>query len=458
MMMKPKAPIEKDYKYLVAGKAQTNGSRPRLVWHMGWILGIAAALTVVTIATKATSEMPTALPSDTMDYATDTLTSSAPSAEPAEIPQIPAGPEITWQEARISNGDNLAWIFKKQNISPQVLHNIMQADPLAKNLKQIKPGQLLRFQFVDGDMQELHYVMDETRKLIIRSEDGGFAFTEETQEYETRTQLARGSIDSSLFLSAQAVGLSDNITMELAHIFGWDIDFALDIRSGDEFTVVYEELFLKGEKIKNGNILAAEFRNNGKSLRALRYTDPKGNTGYFAPDGKNMRKTFLRTPVDFSRISSYFGRRKHPVLNRMRVHKGVDYASPRGTPIKATGNGKIVHRGRKGGYGKTVVIQHGSGYRTLYAHMNNYRRGQRRGKSVKQGDVIGFVGSTGLATGPHLHYEFLVNGVHRNPLRVKLPDAKPLKKSYRQDFQSKILGMSALLDIVTDRSIAMNQP
>ena len=184
--------------------------------------------------------------------------------------------------------------------------------------------------------------------------------------------------------------------------------------------------------------MAAEFTNQAKTFQAVRYTNPAGETEYFSPDGRNMKKTFLRTPVNFTRISSRFNpRRKHPILHTIRAHKGVDYAAPTGTPIKAAGNGKIVHRGTKGGYGKTVIIQHGNKYSTLYAHMNNYRKGQRVGSAVKQGDVIGYVGRTGSATGPHLHYEFHVYGKHKNPLKVTLPKADPLPSHLIDDFRAK---------------------
>jgi murein DD-endopeptidase MepM/ murein hydrolase activator NlpD len=234
--------------------------------------------------------------------------------------------------------------------------------------------------------------------------------------------------------------------MELAGIFGWDIDFALDIREGDEFRLVYEEQFLDGEKIRNGNILAAEFVNRGHSYRAVRYQAKNGRADYYTPTGQNMRKAFLRSPVDFRRISSRFGKRHHPVLNRMRMHKGVDYAAARGTPIRATGDGKIIYRGRKGGYGKTVIIRHGSKYSTLYAHMSSYNRKVRHGSRVKQGQIIGYVGATGRATGPHLHYEFRVHGAHRNPLTVKLPSAASIDKKLKSDFLQQTRGLIAQLD------------
>ncbi len=239
--------------------------------------------------------------------------------------------------------------------------------------------------------------------------------------------------------------------MELANVFGWDIDFALDIRKGDSFTVLYEELFRNGEKIQDGDILAAEFINDGKAYRAVRYTNPQTNVSeYFTPDGKSMRKAFLRTPVNFARISSRFSvNRYHPVLHKVRSHKGVDYAAKSGTPIYAAGDGKVIFKGKKGGYGKVMIVQHGSKYTTLYAHLKTYNRKLRVGSKVKQGQTIAYVGKTGLATGPHLHYEFRVNGTHRNPLTVKLPESKPVPKRYMADFELTTTPMFAQLDLVT---------
>ena len=244
--------------------------------------------------------------------------------------------------------------------------------------------------------------------------------------------------------------------MELAGIFGWDIDFALDIRQGDSFAVIYEEVFLDGEKVRDGDIIAATFSNRGESYQAIRYTDASNHTDYYSPDGHSMRKAFLRTPVEFSRISSRFSLgRKHPILNTIRAHKGVDYAAPRGTPIKATGDGKVIYRGVKGGYGNVVIIQHGSSYSTLYGHMSRFARGVHSGSHVKQGQIIGYVGSSGLATGPHLHYEFRINGVHRNPLTVKLPDAQPLPKQYMADFQMHANQLVASLDLLSKTNVAL---
>jgi len=261
-----------------------------------------------------------------------------------------------------------------------------------------------------------------------------------------------------LFIAAQKAGLPDNLTMQLADIFGWDIDFALDIREGDQFTILYEEFYLDGEKIKNGRILAAEFVNSGKVFQAVRYAAPGKDADYYSLDGKSMRKAFLRTPVDYRRISSRFTLgRKHPILNTIRAHKGVDYAASTGTPIRVTGNGKIIFRGTKGGYGNTIIVQHANKYSTLYAHMSRYKGGLRKGSRVKQGQIIGYVGSTGLATGPHLHYEFRVNNVHRDPLRVKLPGAPPLDKKYLADFKSESAALIAQLDTIRSVQVASSK-
>ena len=252
--------------------------------------------------------------------------------------------------------------------------------------------------------------------------------------------------------------MEDSLVMELATIFGWDIDFALDIRTNDHFKVLYEEQFLQGEKLGNGPILAAEFTNQGTTFRAVRYVDDDGKGNYFTPDGKSMRKAFLRTPVELARISSHFNlRRKHPILNKIRAHKGTDYAAPRGTPIKATGDGRVVWVGTKGGYGRTVIIQHGQSYKTLYAHMNKYGRGIGSGKRVRQGQIIGYVGTSGLATGPHLHYEFHHNGVVRNPVSVRLPKAESIPKAELAAFKQQTQPIVAQLDDYSQRmQIAQN--
>ena len=365
--------------------------------------------------------------------------------------------KYTFKEVTVKKGDTLTHVFRRAGLNRSEVNHIINLGKKAKNITRVTPGQVFEIAGDEkGKLQKLVYNQNKTEKYIVQKENEQFVINHEKREYDRRITHTSGIIKSSLFETAQEAGLSDNVTMDLAHIFGWDIDFALDIRKNDQFIVLYEELFLDGERVGNGNILAAEFINQGKSYKAVRYTDESGRSNYYSQDGKSMRKAFLRTPVDFSRISSRYGNRYHPTLKKRKKHRGVDYAAPRGTPIKAAGDGKIVWRARKGGYGKTVMIQHGSKYQTLYAHMKTYNRKAKKGSYVKQGQIIGYVGTTGRSTGPHLHYEFRVNGSHRNPLTVKLPDADPIKKKYRSDFLTKSRPLLAQLDLIKDTRIAFN--
>jgi murein DD-endopeptidase MepM/ murein hydrolase activator NlpD len=333
-------------------------------------------------------------------------------------------------------------------LSANLLHQILHSSKSAKHLTDIRPGQILHVELDDEkNLQSLTLEIDRVNSLHIKSVSSGFHTSEQAKKLETRTAHTHGVIQSSLYSSAKQAGLPETTIMELAEIFGWDIDFALEIRSGDSFTVIYEEEFLNGEKLRTGPILAAEFINQGHSYRALRYEDKSGKAAYYTPEGQSMRKAFLRAPVDFRRISSHFTKERwHPVLGKKRPHRGVDYAAATGTPIQAAGDGKIIHRSRKGGYGRTVIIEHARGYSTLYAHLSSYAKQARLGGQVKQGQTIGYVGQSGLATGPHLHYEFRVNGAHRDPLTVKLPDAEPIAKRYRSDFLLKTQPLIAQLD------------
>jgi len=263
-----------------------------------------------------------------------------------------------------------------------------------------------------------------------------------------------GTINSSLSIA----GLSNELVLQLTNIFAWDIDFATNLHQGDQFTVVYEETGI-GHNSSDSQIIAAEVVNQGKILTAIRYKDSEGHVNYYSPEGKPMRKAFLSTPVDFVRISSGFGmHRKHPILNRIRAHKGVDYAARTGTPVKSAGDGKVVFRGRKGGYGQVMIVQHGEHYETLYAHLSEFKKGLESGNPVKQGEVIGYVGQTGLATGPHLHYEFRVDGVHRNPETLNLAQSLPLHEEALTNFKAQIQPMLAQLSKTKAKSLfAKNQ-
>jgi len=360
----------------------------------------------------------------------------------AAAPQAEAG---DWAEVEIKRGDTLSSIFSRLEIHSQ-LNPILSLGDEVSLLRSIHPGEKIRAMKRDGQLQQLVYEPNRTRQLHVNRGSDGYEAEIIERPLEVRVSQGNGTIRSSLFQAGVDAGMSQALIMSMANIFGWDIDFALDIREDDHFTVIYEQLYQDGEFVRDGAILAAEFVNRGTTFQALRYTTPEGDTDYYSPDGRSMRKAFLRTPVEFARISSRFGARRHPVLHTMRQHRGVDYAAPTGTPIRASGDGRIVYRGSRGGYGKTVIIQHGQQYRTLYAHMNGFARSTGEGSRVRQGQVIGYVGSTGMATGPHLHYEFHVNGVHRDPLTVRLPDAEPLPERYMSDFKAKTSPLLAQIE------------
>ncbi len=394
------------------------------------------------------------------DAANHTLSIPIPPAKPivAEAAATPI-PAVVDTKHRITvvvkKGDTLSSIFSDLDIHTELIR-ILSLGQEVKPFKKIYPGQKLHFTLGEDGIDRLEFEQNITRSLFLQRDGESFVVGGYDREPDKVTQVASGTIHNSLFVAGQNAGMSDGLIMQLAGIFGWDIDFALDIRQGDSFTVLYEELYLDDEKIDDGNIVAAEFINDETTYRAYRYTDSHGKTEYYSTDGSSMRKPFLRTPVNLARISSYFNlRRKHPVLNRIRAHKGVDYAAATGTPIMASGDGKVMHRGNKGGYGKTIILRHGSTYTTLYAHMSRYARGTSVGSRVRQGQIIGYIGSTGLSTGPHLHYEFRVNGVHRNPLRVRLPSAISLPGSEMENFQTAVQPLVVQLDAYSQNALVM---
>lgn len=348
----------------------------------------------------------------------------------------PEEPRHDWTELEVESGDTLVQLLGDQGVSMQTIHQLVSDHRQLQALSKIRPGDRLRVAVADqGRLEALEYQPSDTLTLHAEHTEQGWQVRKEKRDYERQLQYAEGTIESSLFAAGQKAGMTDKLTMQLANIFGWDIDFILDIRKGDTFKVLYEELYLDGEKVRNGNILMAKFRNGDRKFTAYRYEMDDGTVDYLDPQGQSVRKAFIRTPVAFSRISSGFSLgRKHPILNRTRAHKGVDYAAPTGTPVKASGDGKVIYAGRKGGYGNVVVIKHGQKFSTLYAHLNRFARGTHVGARVEQKEVIAYVGASGLATGPHLHYEFRVNGVHRNPLSVDLPEAGSIPEDERREF------------------------
>jgi murein DD-endopeptidase MepM/ murein hydrolase activator NlpD len=352
------------------------------------------------------------------------------------------------KSAQVAPGDSMARIFKQQGIPDRELALLLESKPLGPRLKNIFPGHDLRFTLnADNELLKLAYSPGPLETLEFERVGDRFIGHDVQRAPERLTAYKHAKIDHSLFIASQRAGLDDALTMRIAQIFQWDIDFVLDIRKGDEFYVLFEELYLEDKFIGFGDVLAAEFVNQGDSYQALQYEDPHGQKGYFNPRGENMKKAFLRAPVEFSRISSNFNlRRKHPLHKRTVPHRGIDYAAPRGTPILAAGDGKVVTASKSSSNGNYVVLQHGEQFVTKYLHLSKFARGVRAGKRIVQGDTIGYVGSTGWATGPHLHYEFLVNGSHKNPRTVKLPDATPVPAQELEAFNTQARPLISLLN------------
>lgn len=358
--------------------------------------------------------------------------------------------EYREQSLRVRAGETLTGLFRREGFSLLDLHFITALGEEAASLSRLQPGdELLIHDDGAGNVLYLARELRDDRMLHVHRTEEGFAKEVSELPIQRRVRHAEGEIEHSLYADALAEGLSDGLIMELAYIFQWDVDFVLDIRRGDEFRVLYESLYKDGEEIGSGRILAAEIVNRGEPIRALHYENPEGETDYYAPDGASMRRAFLRAPLEYIRISSHFNpNREHPKLNRMRAHTGVDYAAPEGTPVRAAGEGRITRRGRHGGYGNTVQIEHGGRYATLYAHLSRFAPGLRVGSRVEQGELIGYVGETGLATGPHLHYEFLVDGVHKDPVQVEIPSADPVPEQHREHFQRTVSPLIAELDLL----------
>jgi murein DD-endopeptidase MepM/ murein hydrolase activator NlpD len=338
-------------------------------------------------------------------------------------------------EVSVKKGDTLGNIFDNLGIGSSTMHAVLEQDLAGAELQKIYPGQKLTFVTDEQGLKQIRYPHSASETFVINKNADDISVDLIQRPREVRNNYATATINGSLYMSAQNANIDPEIVMELAEVFAYDIDFYLDIKRGDSFKVMYEEFYVDGEKVGNGDILAAEFINGGKKYQVVRYTDADGKSQFYTPDGLSLRKAFLRSPVEYARISSHFNlSRKHPILHKIRAHKGTDYAAARGTPIRAAGDGKVVKRGWQGGYGNTVEIQHNSKYRTLYAHMNGFAKGLNVGSKVEQGQIIGYVGSTGLASGPHLHYEFKVDGVQKDSVKLDLPMADPLPAAEKKTF------------------------
>lgn len=342
-------------------------------------------------------------------------------------------------EHTVESGENLSSIFSKMDLNRQDLDKIVHANATGKLFANVEPGQsVIATVNETGELEELTYAKNPFETLIATRHNNDFDVKLLSKQIDYQVTSAIGQIKSSLFEDAKKAGLPEKMILKMANIFAWDIDFALSLKEGDQFTVVYEKLFVDGKEFDTGEILCVEFINQGKSYTAVRFEDNQGNTGYYTPDGNGLRKAFLQTPMDFAVISSNFDlHRMHPILNTIRAHKGVDYSAPVGTPVKTTGDGKIVFQGIKNGYGNVVEIDHGQKYSTLYAHLSSFNNNLKLGHEIKQGTVIGYVGQTGLATGPHLHYEFRIAGEHVNPVSAKLPRRMPMDNAILAKFKAQ---------------------
>jgi murein DD-endopeptidase MepM/ murein hydrolase activator NlpD len=428
-----------------------------------WFLaGIVVSVIVIAGAVlpnwaAAMRESNAALPPTTLDVPLPALSpdDSALSAAIDAANSEPLVDDTGWQVVNVRSGQTLGDIFQQQGLGAADLARLLDDRNNTSALRNIHPGQ--EFAFLrngDGSLHALRFDRDEHTRVIASFAADGLKQTTLERNIERRTHVAHGTIDGSLYGAGEAAGMSDALLAQLANAFGYDLDFAHDLRDGDNFTVVYDDVYREGERLRDGNVIAATFINRGKRYSAFRFTNRAGETLYYTEDGRPLRKSFLRMPVDFAKVTSRFSAaRLHPILGTMRAHQGVDFAAPIGTPIHAAGAGKIAFRGWQSGYGNVVIVQHDAHHSTLYGHMSRFAT-EQIGQRVAQGQTIGFVGMTGLATGPHVHYEFRVDGQHRDPLTVTLPKPEPLPAAEFARFRSQTQPMLAKLKTLEATQLA----
>ena len=351
----------------------------------------------------------------------------------------------TYKIHEVEDGENLSIIFEDFEVPLNTAYKIFRLDT-QNLLSNIKPGDKMRFNFMGGNLSSIEIMKDQINSLLI-SISNNISIKKVQKNVELITSFKSGVIESSFYQSAIDSDIPDSVIMDFAYIFGWDVDFVFDIREGDSFHVIYDTPYSEGEKVKNGDIVIAKFINNGNTYYANRFFSNNKKKEYFDADGNNMQKAFLRAPLDFAYISSHFNpNRMHPILHTIRAHNGVDYAAKRGSPVRTTGDGNISFVGRKNGCGNEIVIKHSNEYTTRYCHLERFEKNIKKGKKVSQGDTIGFVGSTGLATGPHLHYEFKVGNKHTNPIKVKLPSAEPVADNLKSSFDTLFMKNKLMLE------------
>ena len=350
---------------------------------------------------------------------------------------------LSYKIHEVMDGENLSIIFEEFKVPLNTAYRIFRLD---KNnlLSKIKPGDEMKFTYLGEDITGIQIIKDSINSILIEITDK-ISIKKISKDVELIQSFKSGVIKTSFYEAALDAEIPDSIIMDFAYIFGWDVDFIFDIREGDSFNVIYETPYSEGEKVKNGDIILAKFVNRGKIYSANRFFLNENDKEFFDDNGNNLQKAFLRAPLDFAYISSHFNpNRMHPVLHTIRAHNGVDYAAKTGSPVRTTGNGTVHYSGRRNGCGNEIVIKHSNDYSTRYCHLSKFKSGIKKGTKVIQGETIGFVGSTGLATGPHLHYEFKIGNKHVDPVKLQLPSAEPISQNLRSDFD-KVLKENKLL-------------
>jgi murein DD-endopeptidase MepM/ murein hydrolase activator NlpD len=382
--------------------------------------------------------------------------------EPLALPQSAAADtqsEVFVREERVQRGDTMGSLLSRIGVDDEAAMEFLRNSRDTQVIfRQLSPGKNVTGRVdTDGELQQLIFPLNGTKDmaLTVERQGEGFRASEQPLKLDTQIVMKSAEIRYSLFGATDAAGMPDSVATQLADIFGGDIDFHRDLRKGDRFSVIYEAVNHMGRLVRTGRILAAEFINDGKTYRALWFQGADGQGGYYTADGKNIRKAFLRSPLEFSRITSGFTlSRFHPVLKEWRAHRGIDYGAPVGTRVKATGDGVVEFVGAQGGYGKMIILRHQGSYTTVYGHLSGFASGLKKGARVAQGDVIGYVGMTGLATGPHLHYEFRVNGSFQNPLTIALPSAPPLTPGQMAQFRTVAQSQLARIDMLRGSHLA----
>lgn len=379
--------------------------------------------------------------------------------DPIDLPRIEPLPEAQQRfvsQERVLRGDTVAALFERLGVHDPRALEFLRADSTGRTIfRQLVPGRMLQAETgIEGELVTLRYFLNASALLEVSRAPGGFSARQRAVAEAPRLVYKTATIRSSLFAATDAAAIPDAVAMQVARIFATDIDFHTDLRKGDRFSVVYEMIYDSGELVAAGKILSAEFINAGRAYHAVLFRDEEGGEAYFSLDGTNRAKAFLRSPLEFSRVSSGFGARFHPIFKNWRAHTGVDFAASQGTRVLATADGHVVSAGARGGYGNAVEIKHGSGVTTLYAHLSGFAKGMRAGSRMRQGDPIGLVGRTGYATGPHLHYEFKMAGIHQDPLRVALPKADPVPARLKPQFQQVASEARSTIERVSTASAA----